>query len=433
MTNFLFKSLYEHHKYPYGEPFPVNEDSSQYHPEILFQNNSEKKCIEIRTNNTVHTQYYVGVDWISTNKAIYVAPKLNTKISESESAVESGDIFETDFIKMLFHCLKYQDIGSELDNLFEIKWDKPKIDIHQNIDHLTPLLVVQFLGLVKKIVRKGLKKTYYKVENNLYSRIKGRVLVSRTLKENVFKNKNLNTCCCYDEFGLDGIENRLIKRALLFIRNYLSVYNTINNDAYIQNMFNYITPAFETVSDEVDLIEIRFTKTNPFYKEYEEATKLAKIILKRFGYNISNVGKQTIQTHPFWIDMSKLFEFYALGLLRDQFKNNVLYHPTYNSKELDYLLLAPPMVIDAKYKPRYKYSNVLEDARQLSGYSRMQKVYDKLKLEKHKNIDCLIIYPNQENGVKDLDGFIELLQSPNSIISEYVQFYKIGIKLPIVQ
>jgi hypothetical protein len=91
------------------------------------------------------------------------------------------------------------------------------------------------------------------------------------------------------------------------------------------------------------------------------------------------------------------------------------------------------MVIDAKYKPRYLYTSVLEDARQLSGYSRMHKVYDALKFEKDKIIDCLIIYPNQESGNKNLSKFSELMEEPDSAIREYVNFYKIGIELPVVK
>lgn len=433
MTDFLFHSLSEHHNYPHGATIPNGIDRSKLHSSILFQEDKEKKCIEIKDDNTLHTSYYIGVDWISESKAIYVAPKLNTKISEIETTVDISNIKETDFIQMLFHCLKYQDVIKELDELFEIKWEEPQIEINQKNDLLTPLLVVQFLGLLKIIVRKGLKKSYYKVEENLNSRVRGRVQVSKTLKENIFKNKNLNTICSFDEFGLNGLENRLLKRTLSFIKRYLPMFANINSDAHIQDLFNYITPAFETVTEEVDINEIKYSKTNPFYKEYEEAIRLAKKILKRYSYNISNTEKDTISTPPFWIDMSKLFELYVLGLLKDQFKDKVLYHPTYNSKELDYLLLSPPIVIDAKYKPRYKDGAILEDARQLSGYSRMNQVYNELKYPKDKIIDCLIIYPNQDSPNVDLSKFDSIIKDSNSIISEYVNFFKIGIKLPLIK
>ncbi len=378
-SNFLFDLLTEHHKYPDGEPIPVGINVATLQQEIFFLGNPEKKCVQIRKDNTLHTNYYIGVDWIGKDHAIYVAPKLNTKIADDENCLDSSSAKETDFIKMLFHCLRYQDIGNELTELFEVKWDKPQIQIEQKQDLLTPLLIVQFLSLVKIIVRKGLKKSYYKVTHNINGRVKGKVLVGRTLKENIFKSKNLNTICSFEEFGVNGLENRVLKLTVSFIKRYLPNYATISSDAYIQNLFNFILPAFETVSEDVDINEVKHGRSNPFYKEYGEAIRLARLILKRYGYNISNVEKKTVSTHPFWIDMSKLFELYVLGLLKDQFSDKLLYHPTYNSKELDYLLLSPPMVIDAKYKPRYLNSTVLDDARQLSGYSRMHKVYEHLK------------------------------------------------------
>src|SRR6185312_8374898 len=102
MDNFLFDIISEHHNYPNGEPIPIDTDIDSLHREILFQGNSEKKCIEIKKDNTLHTTYYIGVDWVSKDKAIYVAPKLNTKVID---AIDSNSIKETDFIKMLFQCL----------------------------------------------------------------------------------------------------------------------------------------------------------------------------------------------------------------------------------------------------------------------------------------------------------------------------------------
>ncbi len=53
------------------------------------------------------------------------------------------------------------------------------------------------------------------------------------------------------------------------------------------------------------------------------------------------------------------------------------------------------MVIDAKYKPVYEDSRVIDDIRQISGYARLEKVYQKLGLDgSNELIDCLIIYPS---------------------------------------
>jgi len=383
-------------------------------------------CFTIAKNEeeqyNIKAGYFIGVDWIEKDRtALYVEPKLNKKDKE------------VDYIKMLFSSLRHSDVSNEINELFEVKWEQSTIEIEQKQDLLTPFLVVEFLSLLKIIVRKGLKKSYYKVEQNLNSKVKGKILVGNTIKHNLFQNKNLYTYCSYDEFGLNNKENRLFKKALSFVKRYLPNYTKlfeIDTNYDLQNTFNFISPAFHEVSDIIELNEIKHSKTNAFYKEYEPAIRLAKLILKRFGYNISNTVKDKIQTPPFWIDMSKLFELYVLGLLKDRFQNNVEFQHKYYGNELDYLLNDKDfqMVIDAKYKLKYINGKNDDDIRQVSGYARLKNVYRALNKKQGEIIDCLIIYPDQENGKNDLFDIDLKLEK----VKHYYDVYKVGVKLPII-
>lgn len=369
---------------------------------------------------SLKTGYFIGVDWVEVNHtALYVAPKLNQHDKE------------IDFIKMLFSSLRHPDVAKEINELFEVKWDQPVIEIKQKQDLLTPFLVVEFLSLIKSIVRKGLKKSYYKVEQNLQSKVKGKILVGKSIKQNLQQNKDLYTYCTYEEFGLNNKENRLLKKALTFVKRYLPHYTNFSNDKDLQNIFNYINPAFNEVSDEIDLSEIKYSKTNAFYKEYESALYLAKLILKRFGYNITNTEKDKIKTPPFWIDMSKLFELYALGLLKDRFNNQVKFQYKHYGNELDFLLKSTEyqMVIDAKYKIKYINGSHDEDIRQVSGYARLRKVYEELGKKQGEVIDCLIIHPDQENGLESLKD----VKLKSNAIEQYFGVYKLGLKLPYIK
>ena len=368
----------------------------------------------------INTGYFIGLDWLETNKsAVYVAPKLNDGTRE------------VDFISMLLASLKHEAVTKEIEELFVVKWNKPTIEITQKKDLLTPFLVVEFLSLLKQIVREGLKKSYYQVEHNLQGRVKGKVQVSKTTKHNLVKNKNLFTYCSFDKFGINNKENRLLKKALQFIKRYLPKYAQLNNQKELQNTFNYINPAFTLVSDKIEIIEIKHTKTNVFYKEYEQALYLAKLILKRFGYNISNTVKDNIQSPPFWIDMTKLFELYVLGLLKDRFHNQVQFQYKFYGNELDYLLNSEQyqMVIDAKYKLKYLNGKYNEDIRQVSGYARLKRVYDALNKKQGEVIDCLIIHPDQDNGFENLlDVNLDQIE-----VDHFYDVYKVGIKLPLVK
>jgi len=429
------KPLQEHHNSMEGEDISSVELLLK---SIEFKNNPQKICVKVdRDKQRIYSSYFIGVDWIhfESKTYLYVEPKLNNTHRNVQTQIN--------YLGMLFSALKHSGVAPYTKDLYHIKFDLPEIEITQSQDLLTPLLVVQFLSLIKEIVRKGLKKSYYKVEKNLYGKIKGKVLVGQTIKQNVLKNKPINTLCSYEEFGFNGLENRLLKKALVFVQRYLPSIKNLKATAYTTDVFNYVNPAFEGVSEDVNLNEIKHIKINVFYKEYSEAIRLAKLILKRFGYNINSTQQKTIKTPPFWIDMSKLFELYVLGLLKDKFFGQILYGDmaTGNYGLPDFLLAKKDeeKIIDAKYKRYYKsdffsLSNdlrdiVASDIRQLSGYARDKKILlNRLKVSENKILDCLIIYPDQEISTEN----IKKLDFENEItpISQFNRFYKLAIKLP---
>lgn len=164
------------------------------------------------------------------------------------------------------------------------------------------------------------------------------------------------------------------------------------------------------------------------------------MLLRRYSYDITTIGQKDISTPPFWIDTSKLFELYVFHHLRRVFtgKNEISYHVRAHSQELDYLLkpeLWPnPYVIDAKYKPRYKECKTIskEDAREVSGYARLSKIYELLGLDEESAtpIKCLIIYPDQDKN--EFFTFSREKEPEFERISGYVRLYKVGIKLPLI-
>ena len=415
----------EHHHWHYNNETIAKEQLSEPPAPILFLKRNKAVCFHIDpTTRVATTGYYVGVDWvIEKEKAVYVQPKLNKDSTE-----------QTDYLKMLFSALTHPEVTQYTDSLFEIKWDATPIEIEQQQDLLTPLLVLQFLRVVEHIVRKGLKKSYYKVESNLYGKIKGKILVGQTIKQNLLKNKQLHTICNYDEFGYNGLENRLLKKALTFVKRYLPTLRNLNTSAYTENVFNYINPAFEFVSEEVSLHEVQGTKTNIFYKEYAEAIRLAKLILKRFGYNLSNIeNKQKIKTPPFWIDMAKLFELYVFAQLKTEYGNEIQFQVAGKETYLDFLLTKPnkQTIIDAKYKLRYDYTYDIDDIRQLSGYARDREVmhtlgFKNIAEENWPIIPCLIIYPNQNSS--DI-----LSKNEEKPIVYFVKFNKQCLKIPTIK
>ncbi|WP_163380123.1 5-methylcytosine restriction system specificity protein McrC [Cyclobacterium sp. SYSU L10401] len=417
--------------------FPEDEFSE----EIRFKKKrTDGSCAAFKVAGqemTISTTYYVGADWIPQHEGkhwIYVASKLNTKFDEEsgeESIQNPEELVRVDVLKMLFQALEEPEVRDHTQELFEIKFDQPWIPLQKYQDLISPLIMIQFLNQLKDIVRKGLKKSYYKVERNLYAKVKGKVLVSKTIKQNLVKSKNLNTHCLYEEFGVDGLENRLLKKTLTFIRKYLATVKGLDSASYFEEAFCFIQPAFETVSEEVQLYEIKHFKFNPFYKNYEKAIELARLILQRFSYNLHTIQEQeTILTPPYWIDMSKLFELYVLGKLKDEYGSKIAYHQRTYGNELDFLYVdgTDVKIIDAKYKPQYigkSHQGLHNDIRQVSGYARSKAIREKAGVrDPNKLLECVIVFPNQNSESMEINNLHQLE------VEQYEKAWKVGVKLP---
>ena len=395
--------------------------------DILFKNKGGCKCIEnIKDGEKrlLQPSFFIGADWLIKNElAIYVAPKVDVNNQQ------------INYLQILYSCLSRPDIAKYTDQLYEIKIDQKYIEIEQEQDLLTPLLILQFLQLLKEMVKKGLKKSYYSVERNLNGRIKGKVKVAQNIKRNLINNKKTSTICQYDVFGYDTIENRVLKHTLKFIQRYLAQTSTLSQ--YTQPLVNYCQPAFVTVSDDVDLNQLKSIKHNAFYKEYKEAIRVATLIIKRFGYNTRNVkaqptGKTSVP--PFWIDMSKLFEFYTLGLLKDRYGTKLIFQAQGTYGQPDFLLAdgANKLILDAKYRPKYQNEEYhIEDIRQLSGYARDTKLLSKLGYISEAEQDsavvgCVLIYTDQKAEMMLPDDLTL------NKVEGFTRFYKVPIAMPLI-
>ena len=372
--------------------------------------------------------HYVGIDWISEqNLAVQVYPKMN-------------DGFEIDYVSMLNDTLKEDENYKHLQGLVTIDFYKPSIPIEQKQDFLSVFLITQYINILHKIVRKGLKKSYYLVEENLKNKVKGHIEVGKNIRQNIVRGHLNDNVCRYQVYDIDSTENRILKKALIFCIKQVGVFKHAFETNVLNKKIQYIKPAFEYVGNELSVSTIQSFNSNPIYKDYILAIDYAKLILKKYSYNITSIGKKEVRTPPYWIDMAKLFELYVYHHLRKVFigKNEVVYHPKAHYQEPDYLLNAmawnEPYVIDAKYKPRYSTQGItMDDARQVSGYARLSSIYNAFHLDEETAlpIKCLIIYPNQNN--EDYFSFSRDKEPEFDKINGYVRMYKQGIKLPVIE
>jgi 5-methylcytosine-specific restriction enzyme subunit McrC len=361
--------------------------------------------------------YFIGAKWLKENEiALVVSPKIK----------------DLDYLKMFVTCFNNPITSKVIKDIYDLEFESTPIELRSNQFELTPLIIIHFMNLVRDIVKKGIKKDYITVENNLNSKIKGKILFKQNIKLNTNKARPDRIFCRYQEYSVDCIENRIIKLTLEFVSKYIQTH--YKDSKYIVDTFSYCFGAFHNVSDITDIKHIRKLKHNKdnFYKEYNEALRLAIMILKKFDYSIKNTMEKTEKYPPFHIDMSLLFELYAYSKLYEVYGKNILYHPRGNSYgETDFLNIDDKTVIDTKYKEIYCNNQYdIENIRQLSGYARDIGVLAKLGFNTDEDapvLDCVIIYPDQNCEVVDIKPEI----FKNKKIGQFYKFYKYGIKLPV--
>lgn len=420
----------------------------------------------------LNSEYFVGIDWLTKDRYIHVEPKLNFEVVNSFDKISSitddisqeeinklnedveiniinsfkinegyvSPIKEVNVIAMLLKIMPHSQVAKESQNLLLIDWEAPKIEINQQQDLLTPFLIVKYLKLLQAIAKKGLKKSYYKVRENLQNRIKGKVIVGQQIKQNIFKNQITSTVCEYQVFGDDSVENRFLKKVFIFCVQYVENNKHYFSDNNMKWIINYIQTSFQHVSSSVDIHEIKHLKHNPFYSDYKDAIKVGQLIINRFSYNITNATAQKIATPPFWIDMPKMFELYVYALFLDDNPNlsteNFNYQFSTSGNSLDFLIshLDTKIVVDTKYKLKYNYSQIHNDIRQVAGYARLKKVRTELGLfNSNDEIPCLIIYPHPaENSDNNINLNIENLLKGASAVEAYNNIFKLGINLPFI-
>lgn len=373
--------------------------------------------------------YYIGVDWIDKKKdiAIQVLPK----------------IANIDFQKMLMQCFKHKSSSENIEDVFFFRADDKPICIPSTDFQLEPFIVINFLGLVQNILRKGLKSNFVITEKQLNGKIRGKIMTSRYLKHGFSGGRKDIIDCKYQEYSTDCPENQILKAALLVIRRMMSDNRHVWERCMFEQYHDILTSciaAFASVSEVKATSTLQTLHVSPMFVHYRPAIQLAKTIIRKRGVGVSQsveTGYQTVP--PFIINMALLFERYVYSLMLDCYgENYISFQNGSKSDRPDFLVTNEQLIIDAKYIPRWEDQYVTDNIRQLSGYGRSLAIRQQLGvMDDQTTCKCLIIYPS----INGIDSFsvdstylftLNSFNNENRIVSvpQYQEFYKASIKLP---
>ena len=405
----------------------------------------------VKDGENLKAHYYIGASWFIKDKCAFVVkPKV-----------------EVDYIKLFMTALELnsENEAAYFSNYYYIDFEKPAIETNALDNVITPLLILHYISLLRHLVSRGLKKGYVVREENLQSKIRGRILLQKHLTKNVFAKREDCVFCRFQEFTEDIPENRILKKALSFSVRFINQLPSFKS--HLQELtphLSMIGSAFENVSEEVTIAQVAKVNAGKIFRHYESAIKVAKLILRHFDYSIDNASETAQSVRPFCIDMPRLYEMYVLSLLRKAYGDQIQFQVKgYRKTKVDYIKVSDveKLIIDAKYKPRYSEGNqgILNDIQEISRYARDEKILKALswnpEAESAKGKyfpKCLIIYPDSstrfkwekgdDSAEKDEEKITEMIGDfpKEKILSEashykkipgFEDFYKIAVPLPM--
>ncbi len=365
-----------------------------------------------------YASYKIGAEWIDEQESLIVTTKHKME--------------QIDFVRMFMTCFTSDLSLASFSTIYEIYIDKPSIKAPALQSVVSPLLVLHFLGVVSRI--KELKKGYVSRSENL-KKVKGRISILKNERQNIAIRRYDRVFCEYDEYSADIPENRLIKKALLFSQRLLQGLNE-RSAAVAKLRLNKSLALFSEVSDKVEIKQVKRLRAHKLFTNYNEAIRLAKLILRLFDYNISKVGSNEGKVVPFWLNMSLLYEHYVYGLLHEAYRERITYQFKGKTGFPDFLYKSKEYkaILDTKYIPKYEEKSLDKDVvRQLSGYGRDLRILTHFEYKDVSPIPCIIIYPKE--GKRKNNPFLgnNLRMLCGESLKDLLEFYKIEVSLPTIR
>lgn len=370
------------------------------------------------------TSYYIGADVIN-GKPVEILPKLEN----------------IDFMSLFSYAIMYQPSADYFANYYEIYWDRETIISSRLYDVLTPLLVVQYLNILKQLVGRGLKRDYVAVEENLKSKIKGRILPIKQFRKNTINKRDNFFYCRHQEFSANIPVNKILKKALEISISLLGDMRSKSTNLKSNTLLSselQIIDCFRNIDSDVNIQSVKESKFDKLNAFYPEAIKLAKMLIKHKENSIAKGGSQK-KVPPFKIDMSCIFEVYVLGILESNYPQQIKFQVDGSYYTMcDYVHKGEGIIIDAKYKQWYSskygrdkhYHYLLADIREVSGYARDSNILKHFDDSMRSNPPCLIIHPG--TVMPEFENRL-LNECRNNPIDGFNNFYHLGIPLPLLQ
>jgi 5-methylcytosine-specific restriction endonuclease McrBC regulatory subunit McrC len=369
---------------------------------------------------------YVGLVWLGEGDdriALRVKPK---------------DAFQRlDYLAMYLRCAEDPEVSGHLDRCFYC-WpeDAPIELIDEETTELSFMIVAAFLRELNLLCLRHLRRAFLPEECNLSGKVKGRIVMSAQLRQNLSRSREERAVCRYQIISDDCRENRILRAALEQSVRWLTRHAS-HTEAYKTTLWRWVQVARSALSrvgvhriTAREFLGIRYTG---IFVHYRQAHRLARMILNLLGSD-PTVDPQLDEQRgtafpPFALCTYELFERYTEVLLRRQFAN-IRPGYGYDGNNLrpqggryvvrpDFLVPEKRWILDCKYKiiPQ-AHDEPHADIYQVVAYSQHQKVIEILSSsqdsEKAEPLSVVLLYPEVTTDRNQIQRFtLSDLQKPD--------------------
>ena len=227
---------------------------------------------------------YVGAVQTSDGTVVEVLPKIFRGLAFSEALPKQYDQARALLLRMLRQAglISYRKFDSSLLKLGNFS--------------LLEVFMHNFLTETQELTRKGLKKDYISVEENLTT-LKGRIHFPAQVRKNLAAQHRFY--CRYDEYCTDCIENRLLLTALRKVHR-------VSKDNTNKRLATQILPLMDNISlvHSPEQRHFEQCRNDRHMKHYEEAIKAARYVL--LAPPVPQKGKEN--TTAILFNMAALYE-----------------------------------------------------------------------------------------------------------------------------
>ncbi len=277
-----------------------------------------------------------------------------------------------EFSVFVFPKVKNADFLTMVNYAYDFRIDlkQESVFLNQEYRNLSAIFLKYILLRLQEFLALELKRSFIKREENLLSKIKGKVMLSSYLNNSVAANKDNIIPCQFYEIQADCLENQIIRYAAEMARKIIpQIVYSLPLRKEMMNTCNWILHRLSNVRfKRINIGDFNRIRYVGRFKNYRFIHELCKLFLQATSLEMMG-GKLIFQ--GFSLDMNNLFEKFVVGVLEKeagfkvepQKKGNFYINGFTRNIWLDGWIKEARVIFDTKYKEAFEapqYSDAID-------------------------------------------------------------------------